>query len=178
MSNDQQYKAEVLGQFFTPPDIVASMLALRRNFGRVLEPAAGEGAFLSCLGHNAVGIELDRNLQVTAGQGLPVAARATRPTAACAIHAATHTRHSHRYSRHHSYHHLTRPLTPPLTPPLTRPLTLPGPSPPNYSTWTSSPTPPASGLTPLSATPLMYAFGTSGPPPNNSCQLRPLCFRA
>ena len=42
------------------------MLALRRNAGRVLEPAAGKGAFLSCLDHNAVGIELDCSLAATA----------------------------------------------------------------------------------------------------------------
>lgn len=34
-----------LGQVFTPPAIVRAMLALRRNRGRCLEPAAGNGAF-------------------------------------------------------------------------------------------------------------------------------------
>lgn len=47
-----------LGQVFTPPDIVERMLALRRNAGRVLEPACGDGAFL-CRLPGAVGIEVD-----------------------------------------------------------------------------------------------------------------------
>ncbi len=47
-----------LGQVFTPPDIVTRMLALRRNAGRVLEPACGDGAFLARL-PGAVGIEVD-----------------------------------------------------------------------------------------------------------------------
>ncbi len=34
-----------LGQVFTPPAVVEVMLRLRRNRGRVLEPAAGNGAF-------------------------------------------------------------------------------------------------------------------------------------
>ncbi|MCX7897230.1 MAG: class I SAM-dependent methyltransferase [Rhodocyclaceae bacterium] len=34
-----------LGQVFTPPDIVEQMLALRRNRGRTLDPAAGDGVF-------------------------------------------------------------------------------------------------------------------------------------
>lgn len=34
-----------LGQVFTPPAVVEAMLRLRRNHGRVLEPAAGDGAF-------------------------------------------------------------------------------------------------------------------------------------
>src|SRR5690606_15219446 len=47
-----------LGQVFTPPAVVRAMLALRRNTGRVLEPACGDGAFLREL-PGAVGIELD-----------------------------------------------------------------------------------------------------------------------
>ena len=46
------------GQVFTPDAVVAAMLALRRNRGRVLEPACGDGAFLRHL-PGAVGIELD-----------------------------------------------------------------------------------------------------------------------
>lgn len=47
-----------LGQVFTPPAIVERMLALRRNGGRLLDPAAGDGAFSSrCPG--CVAIELD-----------------------------------------------------------------------------------------------------------------------
>lgn len=34
-----------LGQVFTPPGVVAAMLTLCRNRGRVLEPSAGDGAF-------------------------------------------------------------------------------------------------------------------------------------
>lgn len=47
-----------LGQVFTPEAVVRAMLALRRNHGRVLEPACGDGAFLRHL-DAAVGIELD-----------------------------------------------------------------------------------------------------------------------
>ncbi len=43
---------------FTPDAVVSAMLALRRNRGRVLEPACGDGAFLRRL-PGAVGIELD-----------------------------------------------------------------------------------------------------------------------
>lgn len=46
------------GQVFTPPAVVDAMLALRRNRGRVLEPACGDGAFSSRL-PDAVAIELD-----------------------------------------------------------------------------------------------------------------------
>ena len=52
-------KKQMLGQFFTPAHIVETMLSLRRNFGSVLEPSAGDGAFLSQLGGNAVGVEID-----------------------------------------------------------------------------------------------------------------------
>ena len=47
-----------LGQIFTPEPVVRAMLALRRNRGRVLEPACGDGAFLRHL-PEAVGIEFD-----------------------------------------------------------------------------------------------------------------------
>lgn len=46
------------GQVFTPPAIVDALLALRRNGGRVLEPACGDGAFLQRL-PGCVAIELD-----------------------------------------------------------------------------------------------------------------------
>ena len=55
-------KTDSLGQFFTPPTIVRRMLCLRQNSGRVLEPSAGNGAFLSMLGNEAVGIEIDDTL--------------------------------------------------------------------------------------------------------------------
>jgi adenine-specific DNA-methyltransferase len=46
------------GQVFTPPEIVERMLALRRNGGRALDPACGDGAFSSRL-PNCVAIEID-----------------------------------------------------------------------------------------------------------------------
>lgn len=50
---------KVLGQVFTPPAIVNKMLGLRSLSGSVLEPSAGNGAFLRFLEPDAVGIELD-----------------------------------------------------------------------------------------------------------------------
>jgi adenine-specific DNA-methyltransferase len=47
-----------LGQVFTPESIVRTMLALRMNRGRVLEPSAGEGAFSRRI-PGCVAIELD-----------------------------------------------------------------------------------------------------------------------
>ncbi|GAB4165532.1 MAG: class I SAM-dependent methyltransferase [Rhodocyclaceae bacterium] len=47
-----------LGQVFTPASVVEFMLGLRRKHGRVLEPACGDGAFLSRM-PGALGIELD-----------------------------------------------------------------------------------------------------------------------
>lgn len=47
------------GQVFTPIDIVQRMLSLRQNQGTVLEPSAGDGAFLRMLEKTAVGIEID-----------------------------------------------------------------------------------------------------------------------
>ncbi len=46
------------GQVFTPPAIVEAMLKLRRNRGRVLEPACGDGAFSARL-PGCTAIELD-----------------------------------------------------------------------------------------------------------------------
>lgn len=54
-----------LGQVFTPPNVVAFMLDLCRNKGRVLEPSAGDGAFFDTLrqrGADVVGIEIDRGV--------------------------------------------------------------------------------------------------------------------
>jgi adenine-specific DNA-methyltransferase len=50
-----------LGQVFTPEPIVRVMLALCANRGRVLEPAAGDGAFSRCL-PGCAAIEIDREL--------------------------------------------------------------------------------------------------------------------
>ena len=47
-----------LGQIFTPPKVVQTMLSLRQGTGRVLEPAAGDGAF-SAHFKNCVAIECD-----------------------------------------------------------------------------------------------------------------------
>ena len=46
------------GQVFTPPEIVTRMLAMRRNTGRVLDPACGDGAFSARI-PQCVAIELD-----------------------------------------------------------------------------------------------------------------------
>ena len=54
------------GQVFTPPDIVRRMVGLRRNFGRVLEPSAGAGAFLSAI-PEAVAVEKDPALSAGLG---------------------------------------------------------------------------------------------------------------
>ena len=55
------------GQVFTPPAIVAQMLALRRNRGRVLEPSCGEGAFLAAV-PEAVALELDGGIAPSGAQ--------------------------------------------------------------------------------------------------------------
>lgn len=47
-----------LGQVFTPPTVVERMLALRRNKGRTLDPACGDGAFSNRI-DNCVAIEID-----------------------------------------------------------------------------------------------------------------------
>jgi adenine-specific DNA-methyltransferase len=52
------YNVEQLGQVFTPQFIVAEMLQLRKNFGSVLEPSSGDGAFAKNI-PNCVCIELD-----------------------------------------------------------------------------------------------------------------------
>lgn len=51
-----------LGQYFTPRCVVERMLRLRQNQGSVLEPSAGQGAFLRLLEKNAVAIEIDATL--------------------------------------------------------------------------------------------------------------------
>ena len=54
------------GRVFTPPDVVRRMTALRRNFGRVLEPSSGAGAFLREI-PGAVGVEKDAILAAATG---------------------------------------------------------------------------------------------------------------
>ena len=55
-------KMNLLGQYFTPNWVVNQMLALRQNKGTILEPSAGDGAFMKHLEESAVGIEIDRTL--------------------------------------------------------------------------------------------------------------------
>ena len=55
------------GQVFTPPEIVRRMAALRRGSGSVLEPSAGDGAFLAAF-PGAVAVEKDSAL--AAGLGI------------------------------------------------------------------------------------------------------------
>ncbi len=50
---------ETLGQVFTPQNIVAEMLLLRKNNGRILEPSCGNGAFFNEI-PDCVGIEIDK----------------------------------------------------------------------------------------------------------------------
>ncbi len=52
------FNVKTLGQVFTPQEIVAEMLQLRKNFGRVLEPSCGNGAFFKEI-PNCIGIEID-----------------------------------------------------------------------------------------------------------------------
>lgn len=52
------FNVENLGQVFTPQSIVAEMLQLRQNFGRILEPSCGNGAFFNEI-PDCVGIEID-----------------------------------------------------------------------------------------------------------------------
>ncbi len=52
------HNVKELGQVFTPLHIVSQMLQLRRNFGTVLEPSAGNGAFFNQI-PGCVGIEID-----------------------------------------------------------------------------------------------------------------------
>ena len=54
------YNVEQLGQVFTPQSIVSEMLQLRKNFGSVLEPSSGDGAFSDNI-PNCIGIEIDKN---------------------------------------------------------------------------------------------------------------------
>lgn len=61
-----QHDVAQMGQVFTPDWVVEQMLALRKNQGTVLEPSAGDGAFMRRLGPGAVGIEMDDRFQ-TAG---------------------------------------------------------------------------------------------------------------
>ncbi len=52
------HNVETLGQVFTPQNIVAEMLQLIRNDGRILEPSCGDGAFFNEI-PNCIGIEYD-----------------------------------------------------------------------------------------------------------------------
>jgi adenine-specific DNA-methyltransferase len=52
---------EKLGQVFTPDYIVSSMLKLRKNYGTVLEPSCGNGAFFSKI-PCCIGVEYDKTV--------------------------------------------------------------------------------------------------------------------
>lgn len=54
------FDVENLGQVFTPAHIVSEMLSLRKNYGSILEPSAGNGSFYKQI-PNCVGIEIDEN---------------------------------------------------------------------------------------------------------------------
>lgn len=61
-----------LGQVFTPNAIVKQMIALRKNRGTVLEPSAGDGAFLSALQqtktrNKVTAIEIDSRMAQLSG---------------------------------------------------------------------------------------------------------------
>lgn len=62
LKNNQALNIAELGQVFTPQSIVADMLSLRKNYGTVLEPSCGDGAFLNNM-TNAIGIEIDPKYQ-------------------------------------------------------------------------------------------------------------------
>lgn len=49
---------KVLGQVYTPEDIVSNMIKLRKNKGSILEPSSGDGAFSNVI-DNIVSIEID-----------------------------------------------------------------------------------------------------------------------
>ncbi len=55
------YNVEKLGQVFTPERIVAQMLQLRKNYGTILEPSCGDGAFFNNF-NNCIGIEIDERV--------------------------------------------------------------------------------------------------------------------
>ena len=54
-------KIKELGQVFTNEVIVDEMLSLRKNYGRVLEPSCGDGAFYNRI-PGCIGIELDESV--------------------------------------------------------------------------------------------------------------------
>ena len=55
-------KVKRLGQVFSGKDIVDMMIGLRENFGTVLEPSVGHGAFTDKLESNAIAIEYDEEI--------------------------------------------------------------------------------------------------------------------
>lgn len=60
MSKQIVLNVETLGQVFTPDHIVKEMIALRKNRGNILEPSAGDGAFMGIPG--IIGIDIDGRL--------------------------------------------------------------------------------------------------------------------
>lgn len=67
-------KAKRHGQYFTPPDIAATLVnwAIRTQDDRILDPSCGDGEFLMAH-HNAVGCELDPEHAATARTRAPAA---------------------------------------------------------------------------------------------------------
>ena len=61
-ADDFRPDVAVRGQVFTPQAIARQMLALRENRGRIMEPAAGDGAFVRFLESRATAIEIDPRL--------------------------------------------------------------------------------------------------------------------
>lgn len=57
---ENPFEVSTLGQVFTPDWVVDKMLGLRKNFGTVLEPSAGTGAFMLKLEPEAVGLDIDK----------------------------------------------------------------------------------------------------------------------
>ncbi len=55
------YNVKNFGQVFTPDYIVAQMLQLRENYGSILEPSCGDGAFFKNIA-GCDGIEIDGNI--------------------------------------------------------------------------------------------------------------------
>jgi adenine-specific DNA-methyltransferase len=53
------YNVKELGQVFTPDFIVAEMLQLRKNYGKILEPSSGAGAFANNI-PDCISVEIDK----------------------------------------------------------------------------------------------------------------------
>ena len=56
----ENMNVENFGQVFTPQSIVKTMIDMRKNHKKTLEPSAGDGAFLSLLDEGSIAIEIDK----------------------------------------------------------------------------------------------------------------------